>query len=117
LESDAQSDMLDAVVVGGFQTYSRVPLADAARYQFDQECEGGTDKRSIVLAAVFFSVQLVLVIETVFVVLFGSGDPDDPVGSVTPRLLGLALFANFVAAIAAAGAADADKRSHAGFRP
>jgi hypothetical protein len=116
------SDALDAVP-GDLEAYSQAqaPLADALAYEFEEhdapqfkfEVEDGTDNRSIALAAVFFVVQMVLVVETVFVGFFEPVYTDDPVGSVTTALLAGALFANFGAAIVAAWAVAADQRWHA----
>ena len=97
----APSDTLDGVVAGGLEAYSQVPLPYATGYEC-RERDDSTDTRSILLAAVFFSVQMVLVIETVLAIHFDVVDLDDFVGSLTSGLLALALFLNFGAAFASA---------------
>lgn len=62
------------------------------------------------MAAVFLLVETVLMIETVLVVFFAPPNPGDPVGSLLLGLLGVALFSNFVAGIAADWAAEAGGR-------
>jgi signal transduction histidine kinase len=62
---------------------------------------------ALTLAAVF------LVVEAVLVVLLKQVDPRDPVGIVIALLMAAALFANFVAGVAAARAANAARRQEA----
>lgn len=106
------SDALDAVV-GDLEAYSQAPSMTTAEYAFDEPVEESLeilpDKRGLVLAAVFLFLEIVLVVETVFVV-FESANNSDFVDSVASVLLGVALFANFVAGIAAACAANTDRR-------
>jgi hypothetical protein len=117
LEATALSDALDAIV-GDFEAYSQALLTDALEYdceegdapqdEFDEEDR--TDNRSLKLAAVFFVVQMILLVEMVFVVFVEPVYSDDPVGSVITALLGAALFGNFGAAIAATWAVEAGRR-------
>ena len=51
-----------------------------------------------------------LIVEAVLVVLLKQVEPEDPVGVVYAVLLGVALVGNFVAGIAAAASASADRR-------
>jgi hypothetical protein len=116
LEAPALSDALDALV-GDLEAYSQALSGDGLEYEcvegdapqdeFDEEDR--TDYRSIKLAAVFFVVQMILLVDMVFVVFFEPVGTNDPVGSVITALLGAALFGNFGAAIAAAWAVEADR--------
>jgi hypothetical protein len=108
------SDELDAVV-GDLEAYSLEALTDPAECEFEEPGEDETDKRGLVLTAVFLLVETVLVIETVFVVFFARVEPSDPLGSINSVLLGVALFANFVAAIAVGWATEAGRRWEASF--
>ena len=111
----AQSDAFDAIV-GGLEAYSQEPRVAAAEDGFEEPFDV-TDKRALVLAAVFLVVETVLILETVLVIFVVQPDPGDGVGLVISALLGVALFANFVAAIAAAWAAAADRRWQASVPP
>jgi len=113
-EFAALSDVLDCVV-GDLEAYSQAALTDEPEYAFDETFQERTDKRAVALAAVFLLVEAILVIETVFVVFFEQFKPGDLVGSLISAVLGIALFANFVAGIAAAWAAEADQRWQASF--
>jgi hypothetical protein len=121
-EISTLSDVPDAweALVGEFEAYSQAPIADALEYEFEtfdaprggseEPCEDGTVSPLITLAAVFFVVQIVLVVEVVFAVFFEPVNSDDPVGSVITALLGGALFGNFGAGIAAAWVVEANRR-------
>ena len=54
-----------------------------------------------------------LIVETVLVVLLKQVEPEDPVGIVYAVLMGVALVGNFVAGVAAAASASADRRREA----
>src|SRR5271157_3190090 len=54
-----------------------------------------------------------LMVETVLVVLLKQVEPEDPVGIVYAVLMGVALVGNFVAGVAAAASASADRRREA----
>ncbi|MGO9552889.1 GAF domain-containing protein [Mycobacterium sp.] len=54
-----------------------------------------------------------LIAETVLVVLLKQVEPEDPVGIVYAVLMGVALVGNFVAGVAAAASASADRRREA----
>ena len=54
-----------------------------------------------------------LIVETVLVILLKQAEPSDPSGTVYAALLGVALVGNFVAAVAAAVSAGADRRREA----
>ena len=54
-----------------------------------------------------------LIVEAVLVGLLKQVDPQDPVGIVYAVLMGVALVGNFVAGVAAAAAASADRRREA----
>lgn len=109
LEFAAESDAFDAVV-GDLEAYSQAPSTDGRDDELEESFEDEIDSCAIKLAAVFLLVETVLVIETVLVVFFALPNPGDPVGSLLLGLLGVALFANFVAGIAAGWAAAAGGR-------
>jgi hypothetical protein len=113
LEFTARS-ALDGVV-GDLPAYCQEALTDELEYAFDEPFQERTDKRGVALAAVFLLVETILVIETVFVVFFEQFEPGDLVGRLISAILGIALFANFVAGIAAAWAAEADQRWQSSF--
>jgi PAS domain S-box-containing protein len=54
-----------------------------------------------------------LIVETVLVVLLKQVEPEDPLGIVYAVLMGVALVGNFVAGVAAAASASADRRREA----
>ena len=54
-----------------------------------------------------------LIVETLLVVLLKQVEPEDPVGIVYAVLMGVALVGNFVAGVAAAASASADRRREA----
>ena len=109
LEFTAQSDGLDGLV-GDFEAYSQAALTDEDADESERPFEDRTDQRAIVLAAVFVLVDTVLVVETVFVVFVGQFQSDNLLGSLISAVLGIALFANFLAGIAAAWSSEVDPR-------
>jgi hypothetical protein len=111
-EFNAESGAFDAVV-GGLEAYSLAPSTDWRDDELEESFEDEIDSRAIKLAAVFLVVEAVLMIEAVLVVFFPPPNPADPVGALLLGLLGVALFANFVAGIAAGWSAAAGGRRQA----
>ena len=71
-------------------------------------------RRTLTAPGIAFTVAAgFLIVEAVLVGLLKQVDPEDPVGIVYAVLMGVALVGNFMAGIAAAAAASADRRREA----